>query len=355
MVARVAWRGSRRIGLGVMLGLTAIGYGGSGAAVDTDHAEGAGGARKVRIDGSSTVLPVSQKMADAFRKSHPAVEVAVQESGTGGGFKKLCAGEIDIAGASRPINAAEMQDCKSHGVDFIELPIGFDSLTVVVNPKNKFVDCLKVEELKTMWEPGAEGNVTRWKQVRSSFPDQPLALFGPTKAHGTFDYFTLAVVGTQSSSRSDYTASEDATALVNAVAADPTALAYFGFAYYVANKDKLKVISVDGGKGCITPSAEAVLDHSYEPLSRPLFVYVSNTAAARPEVRALAQSFVSSEAPAMIREIGYVPLPPATVLSASRRLGENVAGSRFGGRGSVLGVTADDFQDEDRIKSALVQ
>jgi phosphate transport system substrate-binding protein len=349
-----------KVGLAVLLGFSPIGCGRSGAPADQAAGAGSSGsaavvAGKVRVDGSSTVLPVAQKMAEVFRKSNPSVEVGVSESGTGGGFKKLCAGEIDIAGASRPINAPEMEDCKSHGIEFIELPIGFDSLTVVVNPKNTFVDCLKVQELKTMWEPGAERKVTRWKQVRPSFPDEPLALFGPSKAHGTFDYFTLAVVGTQSSSRGDYTASEDGTALANGVASDPTALGYFGFAYYVAHKDKLKLVGIDSGKGCITPSAEAVLDHSYEPLSRPLFVYVSKTAAARPEVRAMAQSFVSPEAPAMIREIGYVPLPAATVLSASRRLGENLAGSRFGGQGSVLGVTAESFQDEDRIKSALVQ
>jgi phosphate transport system substrate-binding protein len=210
-------------------------------------------AGSVTMDGSATVLPVSRKMADAFQQRHPGVKVAAQSSGTGGGFRKFCAGEVDVTGASRPINAAESQACLANHVEFIELPIAFDRLSVVVNAKNMFVGCLKVDELKRVWEPAADGKLTRWNQIRSEFPDRPLALFGPGKDSGTFDYFTLAVVGVESSSRSDYTKSEDDTVLVKGVAADPDALGYFGYAYYLANRDTLKLVAIDNGQGCVVP------------------------------------------------------------------------------------------------------
>jgi phosphate transport system substrate-binding protein len=283
------------------------------------------------------------------------VQVSAQSSGTGGGFRKFCAGEIDFTGASRPINAAESQACQANHIEFIELPIAFDSLSVVVSAKNTFVGCLKVDELRRVWEPAAEGKLTRWNQIRSDFPDQPLALFGPGKDSGTFDYFTLAVVGVESSSRSDYTKSEDDTVLVNGVAADPNALGYFGYAYYLANRDKLKVVAVDNGEGCVVPGPQTVADNSYQPLSRPMFVYVSRSAAARPEARAFARFCVDPDNAHFVRDVGYVPLPAVTLLAAARRLDKGVTGSIFGGRGSVLGVTVDTFQDEDRIQNALVQ
>jgi phosphate transport system substrate-binding protein len=309
----------------------------------------------ITIDGSSTVQPVSTVIADAFRQAHPAVRISVHESGTGGGFRKFCAGEIDIVGASRPISAAEIAQCESAGVELIELPFGFDSLAVVANPANAFATCLTVDELKKIWEPAAERKITRWRQIRSSFPDQPLALLGPGTASGTFDYFTLAVVGTQSSSRKDYTQSEDDTVLVDGVAANPNALAYFGYAYYAANKDKLKLVSVDGGNGCVAPSAEAVANGTYRPLSRPLFIYASRKAMLRPEAKAFAEFYVAPENARHVEGVGYVALPPATLLSVARRLDQNVTGSIFGGRGSVLGVTAETFQDDDKLKSALVR
>jgi len=203
----------------------------------------------ITVDGSSTVFPVSTAMADAFRQANPGVQVDVHESGTGSGFQKLCAGRLDIAGASRPITAVEMAQCEAAGVAVIELPFGFDSLAVVANPANTFASCLTVAELKKIWEPRAERTITNWRQIRTSFPERPLALLGPGTASGTFDYFTLAVVGTQSSSRKDYTQSEDDTVLVDGVASNPNALAYFGYAYYTANKHRLKLVSVDGGKG----------------------------------------------------------------------------------------------------------
>ena len=235
----------------------------------------------VTIDGSATVLPVSNAMAEAFRKDNPGVQVAVESSGTGGGFKKFCAGQIDISDASRPINAAESQQCKDNHVEFIELPVAFDPLSVVVNAKNSFVDCLTVDELTRVWEPAAQGKITRWNQIRSSFPNQPLALVGPGTASGTFDYFTLAVVGTESSSRTDYAKSDDDAVLVKGVAADANALGYFGYAYYLANKDTVKAVAVDNGHGSVAPSAKTVLDTSYQPLSRPLFIYLSKSAPLR--------------------------------------------------------------------------
>jgi phosphate transport system substrate-binding protein len=312
-------------------------------------------AGSITVDGSSTVLPVSTAIAEAFRKAHPDVQISVHESGTGGGFKRFCAGAVDIAGASRAINAVEIAQCESAGIELIELPFGFDSLAVVANPANAFATCLTVGELTKMWAPAAEGKVTSWHQVRASFPAQPLVLFGPGTASGTFDYFTLAVVGTQSSSRKDYTQSEDDTVLVDGVAANPNALAYFGYAYYAANKDKLKLVSVDGGKGCVAPSAEAVANGTYRPLSRPLFIYASRKAMLRPEAKAFAEFYVAPENARHVEGVGYVALPPATLLSVARRLDQNVTGSIFGGQGSVLGVTADTFQDDDTLKSALVR
>jgi phosphate transport system substrate-binding protein len=206
-----------------------------------------------------------------------------------------------------------------------------------------------------MWQPAAEGRITRWNQIRSSFPAQPLKLAGPGKDSGTFDYFTLAVVGTQSNSRGDYTTSEDDTVVANAVAGDPNALGYFGYAYYVANKERLKLVAVDNGRGCVVPSTETVRDGRYQPLSRPIVVYVSTSAAARPEAKAFAHFYVAPENAAKVQEMGYVPLPPAALLTVARRLDTGVTGTIFGGRGSVLGVTADIIQDEDRIRNALVR
>jgi phosphate transport system substrate-binding protein len=226
---------------------------------------------------------------------------------------------------------------------------------VVANPANAFATCLTVGELKKIWEPSAERKVTSWRQIRSSFPDRPLALLGPGTASGTFDYFTLAVVGTQSSSRKDYTQSEDDTVLVDGVAASPNALAYFGYAYFAANRDELKLVSVDGGKGCVAPSAEAVANETYQPLSRPLFIYASRKAMLRPEAKAFAEFHVAPENARHVEGVGYVALPPATLLSVARRLDQNVTGSIFGGQGSVLGVTAETFQDDDKLKSALVR
>ena len=298
-------------------------------------------------------------MAEAFRASNPAVQFAIEFSGTGGGFKKFCAGQLDIADASRPINSAESAQCKAQHIEYIEVPVAFDSLTVAVNAKNTFVDCLTVKELKAVWEPAAEGKVSQWNQIRASFPAQPLALFGPGKASGTFDYFTFAIVGTEGGSRDDYTKSEDYTVVERGVAAESNALGYFPYAYYEANKEQVKAVAVDNGHGCVLPSAQTVANGTYQPLSRPLFVYVNLTAAARPEVQAFTRFYLSSESTQYVTKVGYVPLPTAALIRQASRFMSGAKGSALGAHGSVTGVALNAFDEDekerDRIRDALVQ
>lgn len=310
---------------------------------------------RLSIDGSSTALPVFKRVVDSFRREHPAVDVTLSGAGTGTGFSKLCQGQVEMIGASRPINGDEHQACDAHQVEFIELPFAFDAISVVVNPANDFAACLTVPELKTLWEPDAEGKVTRWNQVRPSFPDRPLALFGPGGESGTFDYFTLAVNGEQARSRGDYGKSDDDERIASEVAANADGLGYFGYSYYAENRSRLKLVAVDNGNGCVTPSMQTVADNQYLPLTRPMFVYASRAALARPEVAALARSFVAPESARYSLETGYVPLPTATLLAVARRLDQGTTGSRFGDRGSVVGVTLDSLQDEDKVKNALVR
>jgi len=314
---------------------------------------------KVTIDGSATVFPLNQAMASAFRASNPAVQFGIEFSGTGGGFKKFCAGQMDIEAASRPIKSAEAAQCKSQRVDYIEVVVAFDSLAVVVNAKNNFVDCLTVNELKGVWEPAAEGKITQWKQIRDSFPAQPLVLFGPGKDSGTFDYFTFAIMGTETSSRSDYSKSEDDAVIERGIAGEPNALGYFGNAYYQANKDQLKAVAVDNGHGCIKPSATSVADGTYQPLTRPLFLYVNLAAAARQEVSAFVQFYLSPDSAKYVTQVGYVPLPNRSLLAQAARFQKGVTGSAFGGHGSVKGVALDPFKEwekeRDRDSSALVR
>lgn len=311
----------------------------------------------VRVDGSATVYPLAKAMAEAYHAPNPDVQVDVKFSGTGGGFRKFCAGEIDVEGASRPIKAEENEQCKSKHIDYIEVPVAFDSLAVVVNPKNTFVDCLTVQELKRIWEPAAQAKITSWQQVRANFPSQPLTLFGPGKDSGTFDYFTLAIVGEETSSRTDYTASEDDMVLERGVESDPNALAYFGYAYYQANKEKLRVVAVDNGHGCVMPGADTVVNKTYEPLSRPLLLYINLAAASRPEVKAFTRLFLTPDSTKRVTQVGYVPLPTSALMVQNSRLEKGVTGSALGGHGSVLGVKLDWFNvdEEERIKAQLVQ
>src|SRR5688500_8666154 len=267
-------------------------------------------AQIVKIDGSSTVFPVTEAVAEDFQKAKKQkVKVTVGISGTGGGFKKFCRGETDISNASRPILKSEMADCQTAGVEYFELPVAFDAITVVVNPKNAFIKQLTIAEMKKMWEPGAQGKVMRWNQVNPAWPDQPMKLFGPGADSGTFDYFTEAVVGKSKSSRGDFTASEDDNVLVQGVSRDVHGLGYFGYAYYVENKDKLKAVPIVNDKGqAVEPSMEAVLKGSYTPLARPSFIYVSARSLARPELKEFVDYYMRSGA-ALAREVKYVPLP----------------------------------------------
>ena len=291
-----------------------------------------GQARTISIDGSSTVFPVMEAVAEEFQKATKGqIRVTVGISGTGGGFKKFCRGETDISNGSRPILKEEIEACRKAGIGYYELPLAFDALTVVVHPSNP-VACITIAELKTIWEPAAQGTVKTWKAVNPAWPELPLTLFGAGSDSGTFDYFTEATVGKAKSSRGDYTASEDDNVLVKGVQGSPGALGYFGFAYYAANPKALKAVAIDWGKGqgCVKPSLENVLAGTYNPLSRPLFIYVSQKAAEKPEVQQLVE-FVMIKGPALISEVNYLPLPEKAYGPALERFKKREAGSAFGG------------------------
>jgi phosphate transport system substrate-binding protein len=297
----------------------------------------------IQIDGSSTVFPITEAVAEEFQKAKKGkIKVTVGIAGTGGGFKKFCRGETAISDASRPILKAEMETCKQSGVQYFELPVAYDALTVIVNPKNDWVKTLTVPDLKKMWEPGAQGKVTSWNQVRSEWPNNPLKLFGPGADSGTFDYFTEAIVGKAKSSRGDFTASEDDNVLVQGVANDRNALGYFGFAYYIENQNKLKAAAIDGGKGPVMPSAKTVEDGTYQPLSRPIFIYVSKKSYdSKPEVREFVE-FYLKQGPQLIKQVKYVPLPQTAYNTSMDHLKKGKAGTVFGGEAEV-GIKIDDL------------
>lgn len=290
--------------------------------------------KTIAIDGSSTVYPITEAVAEDFQKK-TGTKVTVGISGTGGGFKKFCRGETDISDASRPIAQKEIDACKEAGIQYIELPIAYDALTVVVNSKNDWVKSLSVDELKNIWKPGS--SVKNWKQVNSTYPDKAMALFGPGTASGTFDYFTEAVNGKAKSSRTDYTPSEDDNVLVQGVSGNVGGMAYFGYAYYEANKDKLRAIPIiaKDGAPAVMPSPEAVKDGTYQPLSRPLFIYVNATAAAfRPEVKAFV-NFYLENAPKLVAEVKYVPLPAEDYAAVKAHYKAMKPGTGFGGKNEV--------------------
>jgi len=296
----------------------------------------------IRIDGSSTVFPISEAVAEEFQiQKRGKVRVTVGVSGTGGGFKKFCRGEIDVANASRPISVEEMDACRKAGIKYMELPVAFDALTVVVNPSNKWVKngAITIADLKKMWEPAAQGRVANWKQVRPDWPAERLMLFGPGADSGTFDYFTEAVMGKAKSSRGDYTASEDDNTLVQGVENNKSALGYFGFAYYAAHKDKMTALKIDGGKGPVAPSIENVINGTYSPLSRPLFIYVKESSASRPEVREFVQ-FIMTQGSELVTEVGYVPLPKSAYDLTWKHFNDRKLGTVFGGHAKV-GITID--------------
>jgi phosphate transport system substrate-binding protein len=294
-------------------------------------------AQIVKVDGSSTVYPITEAVAEEFQKmKRGAIKVTVGISGTGGGFKKFCRSETDVSDASRPISAKEMKACAEAGIRYIELPVAFDALTVVINPKNTWIKELKVEELKKMWEPVAQGKITHWNQVNPSWPNAPLKLFGPGADSGTFDYFTDAINGKEKSSRGDFTASEDDNVLVQGVSRDVNAIGYFGLAYYVENKDKLKAAPIlnKGAAKAVSPSLETVMDGSYQPLARPIFIYVSDKSMNKPEVREFIE-FYLKHAPALVKEVGYVPLSAQHYAQALKNFSSKKLGTGFGGKNEV--------------------
>lgn len=296
----------------------------------------------VKIDGSSTVFPITEAVAEEFQKeTRGSVRVTVGISGTGGGFKKFCRGETDVQDASRPISAGEMEACRAGGVQFYELPIAFDALTLAVSPQATWINSVTVDELKRMWEPSAQGRIMKWSQIRPDWPDQPLKLFGAGSDSGTFDYFTEAVVGKAKASRGDFTASEDDNTLVQGIANDKHALGYIPFAYYEPNKKRLKAVSIDGGNGPVSPSRETVENGSYQPLSRPLFIYVSTKSAARPEVKKFVE-FYLAQVPVLAPQVKYVPLPPHAYALAGEHFKNGRFGTAFQG-GSTIGMKIEEL------------
>jgi len=289
-------------------------------------------AQVIKIDGSSTVFPITEAVAEEFQiQNRGKVRVTVGISGTGGGFKKFCRGETDISDASRPILTAEMEACRAAGIKYYELPIAYDALTVVVNPQNTWVTQLTIADLKKMWDPAAQGKVKSWNQINPKWPNEPLALFGPGSDSGTFDYFTEAVTGKAKSSRGDYTGSEDDNVLVQGVASNKGALGYFGYAYYEPNAGKLKAVPIVGKSGkAVSPSRENVVNGTYEPLSRPIFIYVTEKAAQRPEVKQFVEYYLAQGKP-LIEEVKYVPLPAQAYSLATEHFRSGKLGTGFGG------------------------
>ena len=338
------WKGWMIAGF-LLLGVTGCGRGAESTAPTRTGTVRLTGT--IKIDGSSTVYPITEAVAEEFRKTSSRVHVTVGISGTGGGFKKFGAGETDIADASRPIKQSEVELAQKHGVEYIELPVAYDALTIVVNPQNTWAASITVAELKRMWEPAAQGMISRWSQVRPDWPDRPLKLYGAGADSGTFDYFTEAINGMEDASRGDYTASEDDNVLVQGIQRDLNALGYLGLAYYAENTGRLKALPVDdqnpaNGAGAQAPTSENVIKSTYQPLSRPLFIYVNRKSAERPEVRALAEFYLENAAN-LVREVGYIPLQPQVYQLARDRFSKRTVGSVFAGGGSQVGVKLDDL------------
>jgi phosphate transport system substrate-binding protein len=303
---------------------------------------GSGSTDVIRIDGSSTVYPITEAVAEEFQKANAGQKVTVGISGTGGGFQKFCRDEIDISDASRPIRPSESESCTKAGVQYVELPVAYDGLAIVVNPKNTWVTSMTVGELK-LWEPAAQGKIMRWNQVRPDWPDSEVHLFGAGVDSGTFDYFTEAIVGKEDASRGDFTSSEDDNVIVQGVSGDQLALGYFGFAYYEENKDKLKLVPIDdgddsNGKGPIAPTPDTVKDGTYRPLSRPIFIYPKVKALDRAEVRSFVD-FYLTKGTALVREVGYIPLTEREYELTRNRLSARKLGSMYEGTDSHSQVT----------------
>lgn len=300
---------------GIVLLAVATGCGGSGNATQS-----------VRVDGSSTVFPVSMAVAEDFRIDHPHAKVPVRASGTGSGMKQFSVGEIDVCNASRFMTDAEKAKCEENNVEFLEMTIAYDGLAVVVNPQNDWCDCITVEQLRSIWRPESDSTVMKWSDVNPDWPPVELKLYGPGTDSGTFDYFTEAICGEARASRSDYTASENDNALVRGVMADKGALGYFGFAYYAENRDNLKLLAVKGEGECVRPSSDTVRDGSYAPLSRPLIVYVNKKSLERPEVADFIEYYLANVG-RLAKEVGYVAVPDEIAAENEQLLAEALSPS----------------------------
>jgi phosphate transport system substrate-binding protein len=300
----IVTKGAHGIRVGVWLILAVL----SALTISCGGGNGSGLSGSIEIDGSSTVFPISAAVAEEFARIHHDVLMNVAVSGTGGGFQRFVVGDIDIANASRAIKPSEVQEAEAEGVEFYEMQVGTDGLTVAVNPANDWADCLTLEELVAIWKPGSE--IDTWNEIRPEFPNEPLRLYGPDPDSGTFDFFTEVVMGEAQVSRSDYTASADDNVLIQGVSGDRYSLGYFGFAYYMENQDAVKALANDSGEGCIEPTPETIADGSYEPLSRPLFIYVRKASLERPEMREFIR-FYMEHAAELTAEVGYIPADPS--------------------------------------------
>jgi phosphate transport system substrate-binding protein len=285
----------------------------------------------ISIDGSSTVFPITSAVAEAFQAENPEAEMNVSFSGTGGGFERFCSGETEINDASRPISKQEMEACSNNEIRYYELPIAFDAITVVVNPDNTWAEDITLEELETAWSPESQRTVKTWQQLRASWPNRPLKLYGPGTDSGTYDYFTDVVVGEGQDSRSDFSASEDDSILVDEISRDPEALGYFGFAYYEDNQDRLKALGVDSGSGPMVPSRDTVEQGRYQPFSRPLFIYVNSKALQDNPVLQDFVQFYLENASGFAETVGYVPLPEESYDVALTQVYRNKVGTAFDG------------------------
>ncbi|MGQ9547168.1 MAG: PstS family phosphate ABC transporter substrate-binding protein [Roseiflexus sp.] len=289
------------------------------------------------IDGSSTVYPITELAMQQFARIAPNVRIQLGVSGTGGGFKKFCTGITDISDASRPIKPDESEICRTNGIEFVEIPIAFDGISVIVNQENRWAQCMTVNELKQMWSPDSEGTIVNWRQIRADWPDQPFKLYAPGVDSGTHDYFTAAIVGKEGASRSDYVGSEDDYILMQRVIEDVNGIAYVGFAYYQEYTDKVSVVAVDSGDGCVSPSIETITNGKYNPLARPLFIYVRNDRLERPEVAAFV-SFYLENVVNLVQEARYIPLPPRAYELIQQRIIKRMTGSIFS-EGIQVGVS----------------
>ncbi len=311
------------------------------------------GGAEVTVDGSSTVFPMSEAVAEEFQKAYPSIRLTVGISGTGGGFQRFCHGETDITEASRPITMPEVEACARSRVEYIELPIAYDGIAIVVNPRASWIDAITVAELKRMWEPAAQGTVTRWSDVRAGWPDKELHLFGAGVDSGTYDYFTLAVTGATKASRGDFTSSEDDNVLVQGVVNDEGALGFVPFSYYVNNRERLKLLPIDdgipaNGDAPVFPTPESIRTGAYRPLARPVFIYVSKAAAERATVQQFVEFYLVQAEP-LSREMHYVGLGPQVYEEVGRRFAERKTGSVFAGASSV-GLTIEELLNRERSR-----